>query len=174
MKIRQGFVTNSSSSSFVLAFNNSDKWHSYDEFKDQCAFLGYEDFYDLIESLKDSPGGTNKGEALDLLFRYYAADVKDSLVNNKMRELGEQNYTGLDCYFISIAFENTDKFKQQVRELVEQNEDYIKKKEEIENADLVVTGRIWDTSGGTLEWAIRNGFIEDNFRNNHVLTWNVG
>ena len=39
---------------------------------------------------------------------------------------------------------------------------------------MIISGEVWDTNGGLLEWAIRNGFIEQNFRNNHVLTWNVG
>ena len=30
-------------------------------------------------------------------------------------------------------------------------------KEQLENADFIVQGMIWDDNGGLLEWAIRNG-----------------
>ena len=78
-----------------------------------------------------------------------------------------------EAYNARRELEKTE-FKEKVKEHVDQNEEYLEKKKQIEEADLIVTGMIWDTSGGLLEWAIRNNFIEDNFYNNHVLTWNVG
>ena len=71
-------------------------------------------------------------------------------------------------------FKESDAFKEKVRKYVEENEEYQNKKKQIEDADLVVNGTICDTSGGLLEWSIRNGFIENNFNMNHVITWNIG
>lgn len=51
MKVRSGFVTNSSSSSFIMAFNNSDRWTSYNYFKEICDDLDYEEFYNLIDQI---------------------------------------------------------------------------------------------------------------------------
>ena len=44
----------------------------------------------------------------------------------------------------------------------------------IDNSIFTIQGMVWDTSGGLLEWAIRNGFIEQTFRKNCIMVWNVG
>ena len=72
------------------------------------------------------------------------------------------------------GYEKTDEYKEEIRKFLETNEECINKKKQIEEADLIVYGMVWDTSGGLLEWAIRNGFIEDEFRRNMVMVWNVG
>ena len=43
MKIRNGFVTNSSSSSFILSFKDED---DYQDFKEMCEYNYYEELYD--------------------------------------------------------------------------------------------------------------------------------
>ena len=42
MKYRKGFVTNSSSSSFILSFKDED---DYENFYKKCKFLDYEELY---------------------------------------------------------------------------------------------------------------------------------
>ena len=59
-------------------------------------------------------------------------------------------------------------------EYLNTNEEYQEKKKQIEDAEIVIQGMIWDTSGGLLEWSIRNGFIEQNFYRNCVICYNVG
>ena len=248
MKIRCGFVTNSSSSSFILAFNNSDRWASYDYFKESCDYSDYEEFYDLIdriandylvlsndsnktisvrpliEHIQDVDFGLtvndknklaepyedyyitinnldnkevldkidfndiaddnysvyvyrnnehrSKEEALDLLYHCYSCDYRFELLD---KSLNIKDYkTTRDYYVARSALEKTEEFKEKLNTYVNQNEEYLEKKKQIEEADLVVHGMIWDTNGGLLEWSIRNGFIESNFRRNHVVTWNVG
>lgn len=163
MKVRTDFVTNSSSSSFILAFDNNDRWRSYENFKDVCEDYEYDKLLSMIDALKEDSECTDKERALRMLYRYCCKSYIDENVRRQILESGE-------------FYKRTEQLYEsdEMRNLVEQDEEYIRKREEIENSDLVVMGEIWDTDGGLLEWAIRNGFLEDIFRNNCVLVWNVG
>jgi hypothetical protein len=172
MKVRKDFVTNSSSSSFVMAFKDDNKWASYDYFTERCHDLDYNSFYNLIERLQKYPENTDKEKALELLYFCYSCDYKFELVNSLIKM--EDYPTYKEYYSAQYELEESEEFKEKVRSHVNQNEEYLAKKKQIEEADLVINGMIWDSSGGLLEWAIRNGFIEDNFWNNNVIVWNVG
>ena len=172
MRVRNGFVTNSSSASFILVFKDDDRWASYKEFKNHCMFSDYEDFYKLIKKLKKNPENTDKEKALELLFNYYSYEYKFELIDS---EVNKEDYETYIEYLDAMStFKESDAFKEKVRKHVEESEEYQNKKRQIEDADLVVNGTIWDTNDGLLEWSIRNGFIEDNFNMNHVITWNIG
>ena len=165
MKVRHGFVTNSSSSSFILAFKDEEKvtpWGvSWESFRECCNEYDYGDFFKLISKLKRCKENTSKEEALKDLSWYYECIKRDEL-------RGVMSWQELDEY------EETDEYKEEIRKFLESNEEYKSKKKQIEEADLIVSGMIWDSNGGLLEWAIRNGFIEDEFRRNMVMVWNVG
>ena len=40
--------------------------------------------------------------------------------------------------------------------------------------DLLLFGEIWDSNGGIVEWAIRNGFMKEELRRWCLLNYSVG
>ena len=172
MKVRKDFVTNSSSSSFIMAFKNEDEWSSYDHFTERCDQFDYQSFYKLIKKLQKYKENMDKDKALELLYHCYSYDYRFELLDSLVKK--EDYTTWQEYYSAQLELENSEEFKEKVKSNVNQNTEYLNKKKQIEDADLIVQGQIWDSNGGLLEWAIRNGFIEDNFGNNCVIVWNVG
>ena len=160
MKERNGFVTNSSSSSFVLTFKNKD---DYKEFKNYCEEFNYKKFYKLIKRIRKwekefNEKEKNMEEALNTLFWSYARDYHFKLLDEKF-PIREDNWEK------RREFEKSDEYKQAMEAYLKTT-DYYKKKKEIEESEIVVSGMIWDNydEAGMLEWAIRNGFIKSEFR----------
>lgn len=172
MVIRRDFVTNSSSSSFVIAFNDKEKYQSYDYFVERCQMLDYLEFKKLIDSLLADEKNIDKQYALDFLHKCASYDYIQDILDQRLKR---EDFRSTTEYIIARReLQNSKEFQAEVVEYMQSNEEYLEKKKQIEDADKVVMGTIWDTNGGLLEWAIRNGFIEDNFSNVHVATWDVG
>lgn len=166
IKIRSSFVTNSSSSSFILAFKNQKK---LDEFYEECDYSDYQEFADLIKHF--SKESRSKEEIIDMLYRFYSFEYEDELFNDYIKD---KDIYWTEQYNLKTKIRKEQWFIDNVNSYIVNHTDYLEKKKQIEESEIVIDGMIWDTSGGVLEWAIRNGFIEENFSGNCVICYNVG
>ena len=160
MKIRQDFVTNSSSSSFILCFDSKE---SYKEFLGSCDWFDYNQLKELIEHrIQKTSKAKRKEDSLELLKRYFIMQkYYKKLVNEKFGN-GEHDNSVEDILAIG-KYTRSKEFDTKVSKLLEADEEYNNQRKRIKEAEDVVEMEVWDSNGGLLEWAIRNGFLESNF-----------
>lgn len=78
-----------------------------------------------------------------------------------------------DFFAQQDAIRNSDECQKALADYLATT-DYAEKKERIKNNLLTINATIWDSMGGLLEWSIRNGFIESEFRKNCISVYNIG
>lgn len=163
MKIRTDYVTNSSSSSFILGFYDME---DYNDMITYCDDMNYPQIIDIIKNIQKYPLFSRE-EILNIIYNYYALKYKDKLLKEKYN---------LDKISFSekIKIENSDEFKQKLKEIVNQDEEYQTLIKEANEKDLLLFGEIWDSNGGIVEWAIRNGFMKEELRRWCLLNYSVG
>lgn len=175
MKIRYGFVTNSSSSSFVLAFKDEEDFSKFEEW---CDDLYYNEMKELIMHFMENEERTldeQKKEAIEFVkFAMTVDDLRDWEDQKVKEKYGSEYWKfGQERYDFVRELEKTQEYLD-LKETLLKSEEIQKRIKRIQEAEKLCQGTIWDTSGGTLEWAIRNGFLQSEFWDWTIYVQNIG
>lgn len=113
----------------------------------------------------------DKQSMKDLLRNYYTWEYSRNFIKENLKV--DEKIDFMTRNKLEKEFQETDLYKNAIEEYLKTT-DFYEKIEKIDNSIFTIQGMVWDTSGGLLEWAIRNGFIEQTFRKNCIMVWNVG
>ena len=156
MKVRNGFVTNSSSSSFILAFKDEA---DYDKFTNRCHEYGYEQLSNLIDRIRNSENRTNEQlctEAIANLYHWTICDTTQEYVRKHIPS--SVHYP--EYIHEEQRIKESEEYKEHIRKFIATT-DFDEKKKMLEDAEIIVSATIWDSNGGLLEFAIRNGLLQE-------------
>ena len=128
---------------------------------------------DLSIYVNSASENIDKDKAIEDIIWWMTVDKRRELIKGYTGGVKQgENYR--DYLKREKEYEESQEFRDAITNYIQNNEELQEKINRIKNAYLIARGTIWDTDGGVLEWAMRNGFIEDNFRQYNIMVWNVG
>jgi uncharacterized protein (DUF1919 family) len=157
--------TQKSNSSFILAFKDND---DYLDFMEKCEDY-YEDLKKFLKKVQKYPDSKNKEIAIRDMRSAYTKEKRKELAK---KQLKRDDFASYPLYADALKqLMSTEEIKSEAEKELD-NTDFEEKKSMIEDAYLILYGMIWESEGGALAWAIKNGFLEDIFAENCVSHWN--
>ena len=137
-----------------------------------------EEILNLAKNTKDysiylSRDTSNKEKAVKDLIWWCTVDKRRELIAANV-EPQRSNESYKDYLLREKSYEDSEKFAAAMQKYKDENEKLQDGIKRINKAYAIIDETVWDTSGGMVEWAIRKGFIEDNFAKYNIIVWNVG
>lgn len=119
----------------------------------------------------DGSENRDKAVAIEHLSHWKSVDFGREFTAKHVQKRESESYNE----FISrqITFSESKEYKEAVEKFLETT-DISVRSNRINSAELIANIVIWDSEGGLLEWAIRNGFIRSEFRNYLIFQMDVG
>lgn len=145
-----------------MAFKDEE---DFEKFREKCEWFEYQEVFKMVKDMKEH--ALQKDEIKEMVSRYYTWDKEDEVLES----------LGVDLsipYMQKCKLMETSEYQEKLRNKMEADQEYLDTLNHLDECDIVINGMVWDTNGGILEWAIRNGFLEQEFSEWCVLNWNVG
>lgn len=156
MKFRSDFVTNSSSSSFILAFKDEQ---DYDKFETECRDYDYKQVATLMNRCRKHAEGSMdeiKKSAIESIRHWLTWDATNEYCKARV----DQSLEFREKLRLENEIKDTPEYHAFIEEVLAGTK-YTEYVEMIQSAEFIINDTIWDSNGGLLEYAIRNGLLRE-------------
>lgn len=171
-KSRYGFVTNSSSSNFILGFKDED---DYLKFKEYCKERNFKQVYKLVKRLRNNKYCKHDIESVkEHVIHYLARDIQEALYEKYEPEYKDMNYR--EKAGVSLRLWKDENFLNEIYNKLNEDVQTSKILTRLSACEILVQGCVWDNTddSGLLEWAIRSDLLNTEFRRWCILNYHIG
>ena len=159
MKYRSDFVTNSSSSSFVLAYQTENDWQT---FLEECSNEYCSELVDFIVSCRDNQPSD------------YAEKMREQIIEfmyvARKRDLEDLYFERHPCSYQDVdSVRHSDEFQNFIKDGLKDAR-FLERVQKVQNADVLVYENVWDSDGDLLFFAIRRGYLRETPARKYLVT----